>query len=455
MESGLDICRLNFSHGSFDDHLKSIQLIRRVSEKTGKNLCILQDLQGPKIRCGQLSGGQMVLKNGSSYILTYGDDQESDSAIPIDYKDLARDVNVGERVMMDDGLLILEIEQVRQFQVSVRVVEGGVLKSRKSVNFPDSLLSLPILSKKDTQDLVFGVNHHVDIIALSFVQTPDDVVSCKKVVAALGADIPVVAKIEKLSAVENIDQIAEVADGIMIARGDLGVEGQIEKVPTFQRKIIASSLHKAKPVIIATQMLESMTSNPRASFAERSDIANGVLEGADCLMLSAEVATGEYPVAAVATMDITIREVEKWIHQRSPQHFVPDPVNRQVLSGPLTDGEAVALAACEAAEEVDAVAIVCVSLTGSIARAVSRWRPKIPVVSLCPRKEVSRRLQLSWGVYGIQNPMFYNTDSLIQSLPDLLKGLGLVKPKDRIVMTAGIPINHLKSTNMVKINTIT
>ena len=453
--AGLDICRLNFSHGSHEDHLATIRLIRKVSEQTSKNLCILQDLQGPKIRCGKLTGGAMKLVCGASYTLIYGDHQSSDSVIPIDYKDLVGDVNVGERVMMDDGLLILEIEAVTANAVVVRVIEGGVLKSRKSVNFPDSMLSLPILSKKDTKDLVFGVNNHVDIVALSFVQTPDDVSACQKVIAALGADIPVVAKIEKLSAVENIDQIAQVADGIMIARGDLGVEGQIEKVPTFQRTIIASSLQQAKPVIIATQMLESMTTYPRASFAERSDIANGVLEGADCLMLSAEVATGDYPVESVATMDVTIREVEKWIRQRSQQSFVPDPVKRNVFDSPMLDRDAVAVAACEAAEEVSAAAIVCVSLTGSMARAVARWRPKVPIITLCPRKEVIRRLQLSWGVYSVQNPIFYNTDSLIQSLPDLLKGLGLVTSGDCIVMTAGIPIDHLKSTNMIKINTIT
>ena len=453
VEAGLDICRLNFSHGTHQDHLENIRLIRKVSEKTGKNLSILQDLQGPKIRCGQLIGGQTELVDGALYTLTYGDTQTSPQMIPIDYKDLVEDVRPGERVMMDDGLLILQIEEVRGQGVVVRVMEGGVMKSRKSVNFPDSMLSLPILSKKDTKDLVFGVNHHVDIIALSFVQTPEDVMACQKVISALGADIPVVAKIEKLSAVENIDKIADVAGGIMIARGDLGVEGKIEKVPTFQRTIIASSLKKAKPVIIATQMLESMTDGPMASFAERSDIANGVLEGADCLMLSAEVATGKYPVASVATMDATIREVEKWIHSR------PSPRSARLVEGafqaPTLDRDAVALAACEAAEEVEAAAIVCVALTGSISRAVSRWRPKVPVITLCPRIEVTRRLQLSWGVYSLQNPIFYNTDSLIQSLPELLKGLGLVSPGDRIVMTAGIPINHLRSTNMVKVNTIT
>jgi len=242
----------------------------------------------------------------------------------------------------------------------------------------------------------------------------------------------------------------------MIARGDLGVEGKIEKVPTFQRKIIASSIQRAKPVIIATQMLESMTHYPRASFAERADMAGGVLEGADCLMLSAEVATGKYPVASVATMNATICEVEHWMRQQ-PTRSASVSGFHDLLGENIAianDRDAVAFAACEAAYLAKAKAIVCVSLTGSIARAISRWRPKVPIICLSPRKEISQRLHLSWGVYGIQNPIFYNTDTLIQSLPELLKKLGIVQKGDVVVMTAGIPINHLRSTNMVKINTI-
>ena len=451
VEAGLDIARLNFSHGDHTSHLSTIRLIRKVSEITGKPLTILQDLQGPKIRCGRLLEDSITLEKNKIYKLVYGDLQQHSETIPIDYKDLVGDVEVGQRVMMDDGLLILEVVKISGKTVEVEVLEGGNLRSRKSVNFPDSILSLPILSEKDTRDLIFGINHHVDIIALSFVQTVEDVKTCQKVIAALGADTPVVAKIEKISAVEHIDAIAEVADGLMIARGDLGVEGKIEKVPTFQRKIIATSIRHSKPVIIATQMLESMTVNPRASFAERADMANGVLEGADCLMLSAEVATGKHPVACVATMDATIREVEKWmVRSESPPHleFLEHTTHE------LSERDAIALAACEAAKISKAKLIVCVSLTGSIARSIARWRPPVPIITLCPRGEIIRRLGLSWGVYSIENPMFYNTDTLLQNLPDLLKNLGVVEVGDIIVMTAGIPINHLRSTNMIKINAI-
>lgn len=466
--AGMNIARLNFSHGDHTSHLENIRRLRRVSETMGTNVTILQDLQGPKIRCGYLTGSAMNLIKDHTYQLIYGNTQEKPDVIPIDYRDLVGDVQVGQRVMMDDGLLILEVVAIEESVVNVQVLEGGTLRSRKSVNFPDSILSLPILSEKDTRDLVFGINNHVDIIALSFVQTVEDVQTCKKVIAALGADTPVVAKIEKISAVENIDAIAEEADGLMIARGDLGVEGKLEKVPTFQRKIIAASIRRSKPVIIATQMLESMTVNPKASFAERADMAGGVLEGADCLMLSAEVATGQHAVACVATMDATIREVEKWvIEQRTHSgSYSPGRYNssdNQVMSSfalkspeePLSKRDAIALAACEAAQESSAKVIVCISLTGSIARAISKWRPCVPIITLSPRKENILRLGLSWGVYSIQNPMFYNTDALLHKLPSLLKNLGLVTSGDVIVMTAGIPINHLRSTNMIKINTIT
>ena len=456
---GLDIARLNFSHGDHKTHKLNIDLIRQVSLETGISVTILQDLQGPKIRCGYLMNDYINLKKDKIYSLVYGKEQTSEDIIPIDYQDLVSDVEVNQRVMMDDGLLILKIQEVTKKSVKVKVIEGGKLKSRKGVNFPDSILSLPILSKKDTKDLIFGVQNNLDMIALSFVQTVDDVLYCKKVIQALGADLPVISKIEKISAVESISEIAKVSDGIMIARGDLGVEGNIEKVPSFQKKIIANCVQNSKPVIIATQVLESMTSSPYATFAERSDIAGGVLEGADCLMLSAEVATGKYPVHCIKTMDETIKAVEKWTienpdHNKNLIRSYLSNYGKSFNNVKLSDEEAISLSACEAAELCNASLIVCVSLTGSMAKSISRWRPSVPVVTLSPRSEVIRRLNLLWGVSSVQNPLFYNTDSLIHSLPELLKKLKIVKAKDIIVITAGIPINQLKSTNMVKINKI-
>ncbi|MCB9228730.1 MAG: pyruvate kinase [Deltaproteobacteria bacterium] len=447
---GLDIARLNFSHGDHAFHLQNIKNIRRISRETGNHVTILQDLQGPKIRCGLLSDGMIELRQGESYSLVYGTIQEKPDEIPVDYQDLVRDVRVGQSVMMDDGLLLLEITEVEGSRVRVRVTEGGVLKNRKGVNFPDSVLSLPALTEKDTRDLLFGITHRVDVVALSFVQTEEDIKRCRKIIQAMGSDVPIIAKIEKLSAVERIDAIAQEADGLMVARGDLGVEGGVDRVPMFQRRIIEAAARYAKPVVIATQMLESMVKNPRPTLAEVADVANAVLEGADCVMLSAEVAAGEYPIACVEKMASVIREVESWSHAKPQRYSSLEPTDQEEWE----EHKAIARAACEAADSLGARAIVCLTLTGSIARLISSWRPKTPIIAISPREDVIQRLGYSWGVFGMKNPLFYDTDILLQDLPELLKNLGIVRKGDSIVITAGIPINAMRPTNMIKINRI-
>jgi pyruvate kinase len=451
VEAGLDIARLNFSHGSHDTHRKNIELVRRISRETGRHVSILQDLQGPKIRVGKVLGEGVELVNGKSYILAYGSEQTTPEIIPIDYRELVHDVAVGQRVLMDDGLLSLKIEKIEGANVHVRVLEGGFLKSRKGVNFPDGKISLPALTEKDSRDLLFGVSHGVDFIALSFVQDPKDVVQVKKMINALGSDIPVIAKIEKLSAIDEIDEIAAVSDGLMVARGDLGVEGSVERVPGFQKRIVEAAARKARPVIIATQMLESMIENPHATLAEVADVANGVLDGADCVMLSGEVASGKYPVQCVKQMASIIEEVEGWTFKR-PMRYATGAF--EPASDLWEDHEAIARAACEAADALNAKAIVCLTLTGAIARSVAKWRPSTPILAISPRKDVIQRLVMVWGVYAMQNPLFYNTDVLLQDLPQLLKSLNLVDAGETIVITAGIPINHMKPTNMIKINRI-
>jgi pyruvate kinase len=451
IESGLNIARLNFSHGEHAVHLKNLETIRRISAETGANVAILQDLQGPKIRCGKLLNDQITIKSGEKYSLVYGTVQTDPKIIPIDYRELIGDVSVGHRVMMDDGLLIFQIIEIKGESVEVMALDGGTLKNRKGVNFPDSILSLPAMTEKDSRDLLFGVTNGVDAVALSFVQTAEDVLQCKNMIKALGADIPVVAKIEKVSAVETIYEIAKVTDALMVARGDLGVEGSVEKVPAYQRRIVEAATRYSRPVIIATQMLESMITNPKPSFAEVADVANGVLDGADCLMLSGEVASGKYPVRCVQTMDAIIRQVENWTQSRGVRYAgqFDEPANKV-----WEEHEAIARSACEAADSIGASAIVCFTLTGSIAKSIARWRPRTPIIAISPRKEVITRLNMVWGVYGLKNPLFYNTDVLLQDVPQLLKGLNLVKSGDTIVITAGIPINAMKPTNMIKINKI-
>lgn len=449
VEAGMDIARLNFSHGSHATHLQNIEHIRAVARETKRNVTILQDLQGPKIRCGELIGGMMRIEKSLTYTLVSGTDQEDQHSIPIDYPNLANDIRQGEKIMMDDGTLSFLILEVGDSHVKIEAENSGLLKSRKSVNFPTSQLSLPSITEKDNRDLLFGVTNEVDIIALSFVQNPDDIKRCRAMINALGSNIPIVAKIEKLSAVEQIDSIAALADGLMVARGDLGVECGVEKVPLFQRKILAAGSEQAKPVIIATQMLESMIQSPQASPAEIADVANGVLEGADCVMLSAEVATGQQPTACISQMDSIIREVEAWNYMKSSRSVNHLTTNRSWLGH-----EAIAIAACEAAEKVKASAIICLTLTGSMAKLISSWRPTTPIIAISPRKKVINSLGLVWGVSGMQNQLFYDTDVLLQDLPQFLKSLSIVRSGDTIVITAGIPLKAVNSSNMFKINKI-
>ena len=455
IRNGLDIARLNFSHGSHDQHRANVDLVRRLAREENRHVALLQDLQGPKIRTGKMLDGSITIASGEKYILAYGTEQTDAKVIPIDYRELVRDVAVGQRVMMDDGLLILGITAIEGDKVHVTVEEGGVLKSRKGVNFPDAKLSLPALTEKDSRDLLFGISIGVDFVALSFVQDPADILQVKKMVKALGSDVPVVAKIEKLPAIEEIDAIARVSDGLMVARGDLGVEGNVARVPGYQKLIVDTATRHAKPVIIATQMLDSMINNPRPTLAEVADVANGVLDGADCLMLSGEVAAGKYPVECVGQMSSIIEEVESWTLKRPVRYEgdVEPPTSRDGEAS-WEDHEAIALAAVEAADSLFAKAIVCLTLTGSIARCMARWRPKTPIIAISPRKDVIQRLTMVWGVFGMQNPLFYNTDVLLQDLPRILKEMGIVTSGDSIVITAGIPINQVRPTNMVKIEVI-
>ena len=451
VESGLNIARLNFSHGDHATHLKNINSIRKIAEEFKKPVAILQDLQGPKIRVGKLLNDKMTVESGATYLLKYGEVQTVANIIPIDYRGLVHDVKVGQRVMMDDGLLILEVEAIEDETVHVKVLEGGLLKNRKGVNFPDSKLSMPAMTDKDSKDLLFGIANRVDFVALSFVQDPADIIQIKGMIAALGSDVPVIAKIEKLPAIDRIDEIAQVADGLMVARGDLGVEANVERVPRLQQIIIEAARKHSKPVIIATQMLESMITNPRASQAEVTDVANGVLDGADALMLSGEVASGRYPVETVARMASIINTVEDWtLSGKFNYKLIVDPE----ASSDWQTNESVAISACETADIIGAKAVVCLSLTGSIAREISKWRPKVPVIAFTPRQDIVNRLNLVWGVRGIINPTFFNTDELLAEVPSKLKEIGIVNSGDKVVITAGIPVNKMKPTNMVQVTLI-
>jgi len=450
--NGLDVARLNFSHGSHAFHMENINTIREISTRLGKRVAILQDLQGPKIRTGTFVEGQMNIQKGEVYEIFFGKEPKSPSSIPVDYEHIYNDVQDGNRILMDDGTLQFYAKKVTDSCIYAEAKVDGILKNRKGVNFPDSTLSLPALTEKDKKDLVFGIENGVDLIALSFVQRASDVSQVNEIQKRFDAKIPVVAKIEKPQAVENIASIVSEADGIMIARGDLGVEVSPNKVPLYQRAIEKEAAKQGKPFIIATQMLESMIENPEPTIAEISDVANGVLEAADCLMLSGEVAAGLYPVKSLKKMISIIEEVEMWNDEESISYrrkWIP-----QAPTGEWEYPECIAKTAVEISHAMDIPWIVCLTLSGKIARKLSKWRPNARIIAVTPRREVAQSLQTVWGVYPVYNETFFETEEALQELPHLLKKNFGAKTGDLAVFTAGVPLHDMCATNMIKVNRI-
>ena len=446
IDAGMNVARLNFSHGEHSTHAQNIATIRELAKEKNKPVAILQDLQGPKIRVGKLKGGSTTLTQGQKVTLVFGAEQLDDK-IPIDYRELASDTHVGAKILLDDGLLGMTVTGIRDGLVDCEVVHGGLLKSRKGVNFPDSDLSIPSTTEKDTRDLLFGVSQGVDYIALSFVRTAEDVQKLKQMLRALGSDIPVVAKIEMLSAVEKIDDICKVTDAIMVARGDLGVECGFANVSAFQKKIVRSARLHGRPVIVATQMLDSMIENYVPTKAEISDVANAVFDLADATMLSGETASGRYPQHVVETMSDILSRVEK------SGMLIPVEENKRIFSSRAVP-ETVARTAAELGDSCKAAAIVCLTLTGNIARSVAKYRPQTPIIALSPRPDVVRKLSLVRGVYGLQNNMFFYTDGALQDIARSIVAQGLAKEGDLLVITGGIPLASMQPTNLIKFHRV-
>ncbi|HKP38992.1 MAG TPA: pyruvate kinase, partial [Pyrinomonadaceae bacterium] len=400
--AGMDVARLNFSHGTHEEHARNIGILRAISKELDTPVTILQDLSGPKIRVGQLPGGEQTLSVGSTISLVpEADFAGREQAIPLDYPDLAESVKPGMRVLLDDGLLELEVIEVAGREVRCRVLEGGVLKSRKGVNFPQLSLPLPSLTEKDKRDLEFGLAQKVDWMSLSFVRSAADMRTLKQLLAAKGARMPVIAKIEKPQAIENIDGILREADGVMVARGDLGVEVSAEKVPMLQKQIIEKCNRLGLPVITATQMLESMIHEPRPTRAEASDVANAIIDGTDAVMLSGESAIGAFPVRAVDMMVRIASEVEARIEFKAYQSS--DPTDVHALSQAATDiGKNVALRA-----------IVVLTTTGDTARLVAAERSKVPLIALTTDPRAYHSLNLFWGIKPL----------LVEGVPSSFEGL--------------------------------
>jgi pyruvate kinase len=447
MEAGADVFRLNFSHGDLAGKAEVIRRIREVSRARRQAVAILGDLQGPKIRTGVMAGGAMTLAEGGEVTLTTRETVGADGLIPTVYRELPGDVRPGDRILLDDGLLELEVLASAGTEVRCRVLVGGLLKDRKGINLPGVAVSAPALTDKDREDLAFCIREGVDWVALSFVRRAADVLELKEILLREKSDIRTIAKIEKPEAVDAFDAILEAADGIMVARGDLGVEMRPEKVPLIQKRIIRQCNAAGKPVITATQMLESMIEHPRPTRAETSDVANAILDGTDAVMLSAETASGKYPVEAVSLMVRVARDVEG------------DPALKEKLFHPIPEvrgyrrlPEAVGQAACRVAESVGAAAILAFTQTGSSAALVSKYRPAIPIYAVTPSQAVRRRLALYAGVRSIRVDIEGDTETQIRSVEEAVLVAGVLKRGDVAVITMGSPVSAPGTTNLMKVH---
>lgn len=446
IKNGMDVARLNFSHGDHESHKKNIELIRVSAKKYNKPVAILQDLQGIKIRVGLMKNGSALLKRGSEVILAHGKGIGDEKKVYVSYPGVIHDAKRGDCILLDDGLIQLEITSKGRNSLKTRVIEGGILKDRKGVNL-SFRISKPSFTEKDAVDLDFGLRMGVDYVALSFVRSVDDIHVVKKWLKKKNATVPLIAKIEKPEALSNIEGILSEVEGIMIARGDLGVEVSPEEVPIIQKRLIELSNRRGKIVITATQMLESMTEHTRPTRAEATDVANAIIDGSDALMLSGETASGKYPVEALKMMGRIIT------HTEVKYGLPPSPFKVQE-SGLTGFSEAVADAACRAAEDIKAKYIIAFTHSGFTAKLVSEFRSKIPIIAFTPKEKVQRQMSLFWGVHPKLMRPLSHTDEMIREVERSLLKDRLVRKGDRIVITASTPILGAGKTNLLKLHTV-
>jgi pyruvate kinase len=443
ISAGMDVARLNFSYGDHDEHRQTINLLRTLSDSVGRPVAILQDLAGSKVRIGDIAHGQVFLAPDSRVTLTTDRVLGTEEKIPVSYAGLINDVKTDDTILLADGALELRVLEVEPPDIICSVVVGGELTSHKGINLPSSNLSSSALTDKDRRDIFFGVESDVDYIALSYVGTPDDIFETKHIVASRGADIPIMAKIERHVALDCIDDIVDAADGIMVARGDLGVEIPLQDVPMVQKQLIRKSNAIGKPVITATQMLRSMVQNPRPTRAEASDVANAIMDGTDAVMLSEETATGEYPTEAVRFMGMIARATET--HFPHQTFLTNDPYQPGEIEDSMSHG------ACRLAHDLKVAAIITPTRTGRTARLVSRYRPRYPIIAFSPKLATVRRLILSWGVYPIVVPEFTNVDEIIGKGLTAALTRGWVHKGERVVVTAGTPVDLPGTTNLITV----
>lgn len=442
--AGMNVCRLNFSHGTYKEHRKAVEYIREGAQKYNLPVAILQDLKGLKIRVGSIKNGFVLLEKNSTLTLTTKDIIGSNKQLSVSYPYLIKDVGIGEKILMDDGLLQLKVIGKGKDSLTAKVIEGGILREKKGVNLPGTKISGEVFTEKDKKDLEFGLKIGVDYVAMSFVHSKEDILKVKNWLKKRKADMPVIAKIERPQALENINEIIEVCDGLMIARGDLGVEVPPEKVPLIQKNLIEKCNAAMKPVITATQMLESMTEHMNPTRAEATDVANAVIDGTDALMLSGETAIGKYPVEALKMMNRIISFTET--HRRKTTLY------KDIIS--KTFAQAIAEAACISAMDIKAKAIVAFSRTGFTALLVSKFRPRVPIVGFTIKEEVRRRMNLYWGITPQIMKFPTGTDEMISETEKALLKKNIVKRGDSIVIIATSPFTLGGKTNIMKLHKV-
>lgn len=443
--AGMDIARLNFSHGTHQEFLQLIASIREIATRLRRTVAIIQDLQGVKLRLGTFRDGAASLKPGQIFTLSMKEILGNEEVASVNYSTLSDYVRVKDRILIDDGLIQLEVVEACSDWIKCRVIEGGLVKDHKGVNLPGVKIEVPLPTEKDKNDLLFGIENGVDYVAVSYVTKASDLMAIKEIINSSKADIPVIAKLERAEAIENLDEIIQVADGLMVARGDLGVELPLEVVPILQKKIIRQANQSGIPVITATQMLESMVKNPRPTRAEVSDVANAIFDGTDALMLSAETSVGEYPLKSVQTMAkiaLISEENIDWENLRSHSKGQTEPVFSDVISG----------AACEAAKNLRAKAIVAFTQSGFTARLISKYRPAAPIIAFTQHERVKRRLALYWGVIPYVMGLVEHTDEMILKVEQALREEGLAKSGDDIVLLSVAPIFQKGTTNLLKLH---
>lgn len=448
IQKGLDVCRLNFSHGSHEEHQARIDRIKKVRENLQEATAILLDTKGPEIRTGKFDKPEIQLVEGQAFVIKMNEVIGNENFCSVSYEGLAKDVAVGDRILIDDGLVELIVTQVNGDEIITRVENAGIIKNNKGVNVPNVKINLPAITEKDRSDILFGIKNDIDFIAASFVRKASDVMAIREILEEYDANhIQIISKIENQEGVDNIDEILQVSDGIMVARGDLGVEIPTEEIPIVQKRLIKKANLLTKPVITATQMLDSMMRNPRPTRAEVTDVANAIYDGTDAIMLSGETAAGKYPVEALETMARIAKrtegtlDYEMILQSRQQQRAV-------------TITNAISHASCTLAKDVEADAIITSTSSGYTARAVSTYRPKAPIIASVNRETVRRQLSLIWGVETVLGEHVQSTDEMFDQSVSLALQKGFVKSGDKVVITAGVPIGKVGTTNLIKVHVV-